>query len=30
MITVQSEKGEGAVFDIFLPISTDQLPIEKA
>ena len=30
MITVQSEKGKGAVFDIFLPISTDQLPIEKA
>ena len=29
MITVQSEKGKGAIFDIFLPVSADQLPIEK-
>jgi two-component system, cell cycle sensor histidine kinase and response regulator CckA len=29
MITVQSEKEKGAIFDIFLPVSRDQLPEEE-
>ena len=29
MITVQSEKEKGAIFDIFLPVSADRLPEEE-